>query len=123
MYHSTIHTPGSRARPAGVRAPRDAARRRSVTIRARALEIVGILYRCDSDLAAELLMRHSQENNIRIASLMEGLVAVVDGTEDEIRAGEQTTLASHFWLREIRQLGESHRRNDRFERHVAAIPC
>lgn len=87
--------------------------------RARALEIVRILYRCDSDLASQRLMQHSQENNLRIAALAEALVAVVDGTARESEAKGQTTLATHFWLREIRRLGHAHRRSDRWVRHAA----
>lgn len=107
-------------RPASAEVPRGTLRGGSVAVRARALEIVGILYRCDSDRASERLLRHSQENNLRIAALGEALVAVVDGGSRESDANAQATLAAHFWLREIRRLGREHRRTDRRVRHVAA---
>ncbi|MGF7121286.1 hypothetical protein AB4Z09_20965 [Rhodococcus sp. TAF43] len=119
MHYSTVHSPVG-IRPASSGARREHARGRSAALRARALEIVGILYRCEPDAAAQLLMRHSQENNLKVAALSEALVAVVDGASDEPDACAQTTLAAHFWLREIRRLGRTHRRSDRWVRHVAA---
>ena len=92
---------------------------RSAAVRARALEIVGILYRCDADESADQLLRHSQANNLKLAALAESLVAVVDGSSDGSAADAQTTLAAHFWLREIRRLGHVHRRTDRSARHIA----
>lgn len=103
--------------PAGVR--RGTSCGGSAAVRARALEIVRILYRCDSDLASQRLMQHSQENNLRIAALAEALVAVVDGAPREAEAHAQTTLAAHFWLREIRLLGHAHRRADRWVHHAS----
>ncbi|PTR30412.1 hypothetical protein C8K36_102260 [Rhodococcus sp. OK519] len=119
MHHNFIpSSDADRPTPAGAR--RGMSGGGSAAVRARALEIVGILYRCDSDLAAQQLMRHSQENNLRIAALAEGLVATVDGPSYDAGANSQTTLAAHFWLREIRRLGHTPRRTDRRVRHVTA---
>ncbi|MCA1004365.1 hypothetical protein LCL87_01405 [Rhodococcus hoagii] len=119
MQYNFISSPDA-DRPASAGVPRATLRDGSAAVRARALEIVGILYRCDGDLASERLLRHSQENNLRIAALAEALVAVVDGGSREADANTQVTLAAHFWLREIRRLGREHRRTDRGVRHVAA---
>lgn len=93
---------------------------RSAGVRARALEIVGILYRCDPEASARQLMRHSQANNFKLTALAESLVAVVDGPSAASQGNPQATLAAHFWLQEIRRLGHVHRRTDRSVRHVAA---
>lgn len=118
MHSSTICSPVDTG-PDSSGVPREHARGRSATLRARALEIVGILYRCERDAAVQLLTRHSQDNNLRVAALAEALVTVVDGASDHPDGGAQTTLATHFWLREIRRLGRTHRRSDRWVRHVA----
>ncbi|MDH6283468.1 hypothetical protein [Prescottella agglutinans] len=119
MHHSTIHSPGG-IRPVSGQSRREHLRGRSAAGRARALEIVGILYRCEPDAAAQLLMRHWQENNLEIAALAEAAVAVVDGASGEPDTNVQAARAAHFWLREIRRLGRRHRGSDRWMRHVPA---
>lgn len=119
MQHSTIQSPGG-IRAISGQARREQLRRRSAAVRARTLEILGILYRCEPDAAAQLLARHSQENNLKVAALAEALVAVVDGASGGPDTNAQATHAAHFWLREIRRLGRTHRRNDCWVRHVPA---
>lgn len=115
MHHNFIPSPDAgRPTPAGTRPGR------SADVRSRALEIVGILYRCDADASARQLMQHSQANNLKLGALAESLVVVVDGPSGGPDASPQTTLAAHFWLREIRRLGHAHRRTDRSVRHVTA---
>ena len=115
MHHNFIpSSDAGRPTPAGARHSRCA------DVRSRALEIVGILYRCDADASAQQLKQHSQTNNLKLGALAESLVAVVDAPSGGPDANPQTTLAAHFWLREIRRLGHVHRRTDRRVRHVTA---
>lgn len=88
-------------------------------IRERALEIVCTLYRCSTDEATDLLVRHSQANNLKVTSLIKSLVALIDEDSSSSSYGSNNALASHFWLREIRNLSQVHRRNDHFHRHLA----
>ncbi|MCE4268958.1 ANTAR domain-containing protein [Rhodococcus globerulus] len=87
-------------------------------LRARALEIVCTLYRCTTDEAADLLVRHSQTNNLKVTSLIKALVALIDEDTSGTGYGSNNALASHFWLREIRNLSQAHRRSDHFHRHL-----
>jgi hypothetical protein len=87
-------------------------------IRERAIEIVCTLYRCSTDEAAELLVRHSQTNNLKVTSLIKALVALIDEDTSGTGYGSNNALASHFWLREIRNLSQAHRRSDHFHRHL-----
>ncbi|MGC0366223.1 hypothetical protein ABH922_004207 [Rhodococcus sp. 27YEA15] len=92
---------------------------KSIRTRARAAEIVCTLYRCTPDEASALLIQLSQTNNLKIASLIRALVAIVDDTSAAGIYGNSDASASHFWLREIRELSKIHRRSDHFERHFA----
>lgn len=87
--------------------------------RVRALEIVCTLYRCTTNEAAALLVEHSQTNNIKVANLAKALVTLIDDSTSTIETEGSSTLAAHFWLREIRNLNRSHRRTDNFQRHFA----
>lgn len=99
----------------GLRIPTTSGRTRQ-----RALEIVCTLYRCSTDEAADLLVRHSQTNNLKVTSLIKALVALIDEDTSGTGYGSNNALASHFWLREIRNLSQAHRRSDHFHRHLVS---
>lgn len=88
--------------------------------RDRALEIVCTLYRCPPEDAAPRLVQLSQTNNLKVSSLAKALVAVVDDATNDAADGTAHTAASHFWLREIRNLSQIHRRSDHLHRHGVA---
>lgn len=89
-------------------------------VRERGIEIVCTLYRCSTEEAAELLVRHSQTNNLKVTSLIKALVALIDEDTSGTGYGSNNALASHFWLREIRNLSQAHRRSDHFHRHLVS---
>ncbi|MCJ0907178.1 antar domain protein [Rhodococcus sp. ARC_M6] len=88
--------------------------------RVRALEIVCTLYRCTTDEAAALLVEHSQTNHIKVSNLAKALVALIDDSSSNSMSESASTLAAHFWLREIRNLSQAQRRSDHFHRHLVS---
>ena len=116
QHHDSPHDTNNQANgnsTNGLRIPTTSGR-----IRERAIEIVCTLYRCSTDEAAELLVRHSQTNNLKVTSLIKALVALIDEDTSGTGYGSNNALASHFWLREIRNLSQAHRRSDHFHRHL-----
>ncbi|MDV8065247.1 hypothetical protein R4P64_01885 [Rhodococcus sp. IEGM 1366] len=115
LYNTMIHPDNTTdsVTTNGLRVPTTSGR-----LRARALEIVCTLYRCTTDEAADLLVRHSQTNNLKVTSLIKALVALIDEDTSGTGYGSNNALASHFWLREIRNLSQAHRRSDHFHRHL-----
>lgn len=114
LYNTMIHPENTNNNTTnGLRIPTTSGR-----IRERALEIICTLYRCSTDEAADLLVRHSQTNNLKVTSLIKSLVALIDEDSSNDGYGNNNALASHFWLREIRNLSQVHRRSDHFHRHL-----